>query len=281
MVVRPLLALLLASSLLLFGCPDGDDDDSSGDDDVSDDDTGDDDTGDDDTAPPTEPYLAGYLYDVTCTTPLADVRVTFCQESCMFKQTDASGRYVFDGLDPVSGVLDVVGHINSDGAYYTGTVEEYDIPATGSVEVGDTCLPEIPSVQELGSGPQLVEVGDGLELTFDPDDVEWVLGIPQIGAVEVPESAWRLVDIEGVDVTAVWAFYVWGSVAANPIETAMPMLGDVTCDDQVMIYWMSVEDHGFELVGEADKDCDLQTVSTPAGLGLPEFTWVAYGVPGS
>jgi len=44
-----LLSLLAAASLLLWGCPSGDDDDDVTDDDVTDDDVADDDTGDDDT----------------------------------------------------------------------------------------------------------------------------------------------------------------------------------------------------------------------------------------
>lgn len=281
---RTFLALMVSLSLLCFGC-DGDDDDSAGDDDVSDDDdTSDDDddnTDDDDdtTGPPEEPYLTGTVYDITCTTPLEGVRVTWCQESCIFKNTDANGVFIFDGLPVGEGVFDVVGHINPDESHYTGLIEAFDIPAAGVVTAPDVCLPEIATVEALSGGQQTVAAGDGVELTFDPDDVEWVLGVPQIGAVAVPDTAWQYVDIPDVEITAVWAFYVWGSSTETPIEVTVPMSGGLECGDTASIYWMSVEAEGWDLVGAAEEDCGAETLTTPAAGGLTELTWVATGRP--
>jgi hypothetical protein len=284
MTYHTLLALLASLSLLCWGC-DGDDDDSAGDDDVSDDDdTGDDDddddTGDDDdtTGPPEEPYLTGTLYDITGTTPLEGVRVTWCQESCIFKNTDADGVFVFGGLDEGEGLFDVVGHINPDERAYTGLLEVIEIPATGFVTAEDVFLPEIPSVEALSGGQQTVDAGAGVQLTFDPDDVEWVLGVPQIGAVEVPDTAWQYVNIPDVEVTSVWAFYVWGSATETPMELTVPM-GDIECGDGASIYWMSTEAEHWDVVGAAEEDCGAETLTTPAAGGLTELTWVATGRP--
>jgi hypothetical protein len=268
MTYRTLLALLASLSLLCWGC-NGDDDDSTGDDDVTgdDDDIGDDDDDDDNddddtTGPPVEPYLTGTVYDVTCTTGLEGVRVTWCQESCIFKNTDADGVFVFDGLPEGEGVFDVVGHINPEERNYTGLIESFEIPATGVVTAPDVCLPEIPSVEALSGGQQTVAAGDGVELTFDPDDVEWVLGVPQIGAVEVPDTAWQYVEIPDVEVTAVWAFYVWGSGTETPIEAQVPMRGDVQCPDLIDNDCDGAVDEGCgpDLDGdgysESDGDCD-------------------------
>jgi len=424
MTYRTLVALLMSLALLCWGGCDGDDDDSSGDDDVTGDDDDDDVTGDDDdddddtTGPPQEPYLTGTVYDVTCTTPLDGVRVTWCQESCIFKNTNADGVFVFDGLPEGEGLFDVVGHINPEERAYTGLLETFEIHATGVVTAPDVCLPEIPAVQELGAGQQTVAAGDGLDVTFDADAVEWVLGIPQLGAVEVPDNAWQYVDIPDVEVTGVWAFYVWGSETKEGIEATVPFRGDVqcpdfidndcdgqvdegcgpdldgdgyseadgdcddadatvfprapdlcdgldndcdgtlnespddldldgfsecagdcddedptinpdapetcgdgvdnncdghreegcggdldgdgyttedgdcddtdgsmhpnapdTCGDEVSVYWMSKEAEAWELLGPAQMDCALQTLATPTGDSLPEFTWIATGLP--
>jgi len=425
MEIRTFLALFITLTLTSLACNGDGADDDSADDDVADDDdvtddddTGDDDTGDDDTAPPEEPYVTGTVLDVTCTTPIEGLRVTFCQEACIFKTTDAAGQFVFGGLEPGEGVFDVIGHVNAEGKYYTGLVHEVEVPASGFVEIADVCLPEIPALMQLQSGVQQVEVGDGLELTVDPDTVDWVMKTPEVGAVEVPDTAWQYVDIEGVDVKAVWAFYVWGSTPVDALPTRMPMRASFTCGDgidndcdgsvdescgtdadgdgfteadgdcddtdaavhpgaeeicgngidndcdgsledgtadldadgysecagdcddadpdvspaadeicgdgtdnncdghldeacgdadgdgytvadgdcedddasihpfapdsctdPVQIYWMSIEDHGWQPVGSADLDCGQQTLSTAVGEGIPEITWVAYGVP--
>ena len=426
MEFRTLLALVFVSILITIGCNGDASDDDVADDDTGDDDTAmpdddvaDDDTGDDDTTPPEEPYIIGTVLDITCTTPIEGLRVTFCQEACIFKTTDAAGQFVFGGLEPgVDGYMNVVGHVNTDEKYYTGLIHEVHVPASGFVELDDICLPEIPSLVSLSSGTQDVAVGDGLELTVDPDAVDWVMKTPQIGAVEVPDTAWQYVDIEGVDVTAVWAFYVWGSTSTEPLPTRLPMrasfvcadgidndcdgsadescgvdadgdgftesdgdcddsddavhpgavevcgngqdndcdgsledgaddldadgysqcagdcddadpdihplavevcgdgvdnncdghldevCGDVDgdgyttadgdCDDgdssihpfaadacssPVQLYWMSIEDHSWQPVGPADLDCAQQTISSGAGQGITEVTWLAYGIP--
>ena len=104
----------------------GDDDDATADDDddAADDDAADD---DDDTSPPTEPYVVGTVYDVTCTQALPGIRVTFCQDEqpCAFLDTDGQGQYVIDDLvaDGV-GQLHVAGHINADMVPYSAVVTD-------------------------------------------------------------------------------------------------------------------------------------------------------------
>jgi hypothetical protein len=289
---RLILLPLLALPLLLWGCPVDDDDvadddasgdDDTGDDDTGDDDTGDDDTGDDDTTPPVEPYLTGRVLDVTCTEPVAGVRVTFCQVACTFKDTDADGVFVFGGLDEEPGLFDVVGHVNPDGKYYTGLAYTIDIPATGFAETPDVCLPEIDALVEVSAGSNDVSVGDDLILTVDPDDVEWLLGEPELGAVEVPDTAWQYVDLEGVDVLGVWALYAWGNAlkedAADPVGVNLPVRGGLDTGDPVSIYAMSHDEGGFHEVASATVTGGDLRVVTDAGQGLTEFTWVAYGVP--
>ena len=272
-----LIAVLCVLPLLWLGCPGTDDDDStSGDDD---DDMGDDDSGDDDTVV-VEPYLVGHIYDVTCTTPVVGMRVTVCQadEACKFMDTNADGRYLLDELvDDKDGEFRVRGHMNVDQRPYTGLITTFDIPETGFFEADDVCLPEIGTVLALSSGEQEIDAGDGLVLTLDPDDVNWELDTPQIGAMEVPDTAWQYVDIEGIDVLGVWAMYIWGGSTETPAAVQMPFRGDLACEDEVFIYEMSDEEFGFVLVGPGALDCDLQTVTSEAGGGLTEFTWVAYG----
>ena len=52
-----------------------------------------------------------------------------------------------------------------------------------------------------------------------------------------------------------------------------------TCGDEVSVYWMSKEAEAWELLGPAQMDCALQTLATPTGDSLPEFTWIATGLP--
>ena len=284
--------LLLIAALSWLGCPAADDtdddtampDDDVGDDDTADDDAVDDDAGDDDTAPPAEPYIAGRVYDVTCTSAIEGVRVTVCQEdeACKFGDTDAAGDYVLAGLvGGKLGELRVAGHINAEGRYYSGVVTGLEIPDSGFVEAEDTCLPEIPAVIEPGSGQQTLDVGDGLELTFDPDDVNWVLEPAQIGAVEVPSSAWQYVQIDEVEVLGAWALYIWGVTTDVPAAASVPMRGDIDCSEEITMYAMSSEALGFAAIGPAQLDCDAQTVATSDGEGLTEFTWVVFGRPHS
>ena len=298
MVERVLLSLLVALSMILFlGCPgdpvdddDAADDDAGDDDDTGDDDSGDDDTGDDDTEPPVEPFIEGTVYEVDCTTPIADVRVTWCQDVCMFKNTDANGHFVFDNLDPGEGLFDVVGHVNPGGLLYTGLLAEFEIPATGSLVAPDVCLPEIPADNVVslpkGSGMQTVDVGDGLTLHIDPDDVEWFMGTPEIGAVEVPESSWgEYVVTDGFDVLGVWAFYAWGNEALTPISAVIPGRGELECDQAVAVLTMGEDDsrdglmvHNFQPAATATYDCGADEVITDPGQGLTHLTWVAIGV---
>jgi hypothetical protein len=185
-----------------------------------------------------------------------------------------------DGLaHEKNGEFRAAGHINPEMRAFTGVIREFDVPETGFYEIDDICLPEIPVVTQLTGGEQVVEAGDGLELTFDPDGVIWTLDTLQLGAVEVPSTAWQYAQIEGVEVLAAWAMYVWGSETDVPASAVMPMRGDTQCDDTISIYEMSDAEIGWVLVGEAVLDCDQQTVSTAPGEGLSTFTWVAYGRP--
>ncbi len=296
MVERVLLSLVVALGLILLpGCPgdpaDDDDDasdDDAGDDDTADDDSGDDDAGDDDTAPPTEPYLTGTVYEVDCTTPVPDLRVTFCQETCMFKNTGADGSFVFDALGAGVGLFDVIGHVNQSGALYTGLVAEFDIPSSGSLVAPDVCLPEIPpgNVVTLGTGTQTVDVGDGLTLQIDPDEVDWLLGTPEIGAVEVPQAAWGdYVEADGVDVLGVWALYAFGNEALTPIPATIPGRGTLDCGDPVQVLTMGEDEAkdglsapNFQSAATATYDCGTDEVVTDSGQGLTHLTWVAIGV---
>ena len=291
MITRLLLVLALLLPVALLGCPVDDDDsvdDDTGDDDTGDDDTGDDDTADDDTAddddttPPVEPYLTGTVYDITCTDPLAGLRVTFCQIACAFKDTDADGRYVFGSLEPVEGLFDVVGHVNPDSALYTGLAVTFDIPETGFFEAPEVCLPEIGALVPVTSQAQPVEVGGDLVLTLDADEVDWLLGTPEIGAVEVPDTAWQYVDLPDVDVLGVWALYAFGNVlldGSDPIAVDMPARGDLGPGDTVSVYSMSLEEGGFHEVATATVDGLGTRVVTDPGQGLAELSWIAYGVP--
>ena len=317
-----LLTLLLALPLVLWGCPtdDEDDDDATGDDDTGDDDTGDDDTsgtdddgdgwtvedGDCDDADasihpdaneipddgidsdcdgeenPADSYLTGILKDVTCSEPLQGVRVTFCQVACTFRDTDADGRYVFAGLEGGDGLFDVVGHVNPDGALYTGLAYTFDIPATGGIEAPDVCLPEVESTVPVESGSSEVSVGDDLMLTVDADEIEWLLGTPEIGAVEVPDTAWQYVDIDGVDVLGVWALYAFANTLVEdgtPIGVNLPARGGLDTGDTATVYVMSHDVGGFiEAASATTTGGDLRVVTDP-GQGLHELTWIAYGVP--
>jgi len=256
-----------------------DDDATAGDDDTADDDAAD----DDDSAPPVEPYLVGFVQDVTCTEFLPGIRVTFCQDEqpCAFLDTDENGRYLLEGLaGGTVGQLHVAGHINADMELYSAVVGEIDVPETGFVEAQNACLPKIDQVLPLAGGIQTIDAGDELSLTLDPDDVIWIMGEPQIGAVEVPPTAWKYMDVEGVEMLGAWATYMWGATSETPIPATMPMRGDIDCDtDEVTLYVMSDEESAPVPVGSAFLDCDAQTVSTADGEGLHELTWVSFGRP--
>ncbi len=259
--------------------PADDDDVTAGDDDVADDDVAD----DDDSAPPVEPYVTGIVQDVTCTELLPGIRVTICQDEqpCAFTDTDDSGRFLLEGLaGGLPGQLHVAGHINADMELYSAVVGELDVPETGFVEAQAACLPKIEQVIPLEGGMQILDAGDGLSLALDPDETIWIMGEPQLGAVEVPSSAWQYMQVEGVEMLGAWATYMWGATSETPIPATMPMRGDIDCDtDEVTVYVMSDEVSAPVAVGQADLDCDAQTVSTADGEGLYELTWVSFGRP--
>ncbi len=288
MTVRWPTILLLALALLVGGCPADDDDDVAGDDDATGDDdtTGDDDDDtaddDDDDTEPVEPGLTGTVYALDCETPLEGIRVTMCQqdEACAFLDTDENGQFLMDDLvHEKNGEFRVAGHINADMRSFTGLIHEFDIPETGFFEIDEICLPEIPTVTPLDAGEQIVDAGDGLQLAFNPADITWVLDTPQLGAMAVPDTAWQYARIEGVELLAAWAMYIWGSESDEPVAATMPWVGDVQCEDPITIYEMSDVEIGWVPVGDGVLDCDLQTVSTAPDEGLSTFTWVAYGRP--
>ena len=285
--------LALLGLLLVPACSESGDDDSTtaddddttagDDDDVNADDDDDAVDDDDDTAPPEEPYLVGYVQDVTCTDYLPGIRVTFCQDDqpCAFLDTDENGRFLLDGLVGGGvGQMHVAGHINADLELYSAVVGEIDIPESGFVEAETACLPKIAEVFPLSGGMQDLDAGDGLSLSLNPDEVIWIMGEPQLGAVEVPSTAWQYMAMEGVELLGVWATYMWGALSETPIPAQMPMRGDIDCDtDEVTLYVMSDEESAPVAVGPAVLDCDAQTVATAEGEGLHELTWVAFGKP--
>ena len=71
---------------------------------------------------------------------------------------------------------------------------------------------------------------------------------PYGGAVEVPDTAWQYVDLEGVDVLGVWALYAFGNMLTEdgtPIAVTLPARGDLDTGDPATVYAMSHGDGGF------------------------------------
>jgi len=189
--------ILTLALIPLVACTGGPADDKA--DDTSDTEVIDDDTGPVDTGEP-----LGGLLEGTVTTedgsPLVGARVSLCATVCRTADTDATGGYLFEGMEGISYALDV---IPTDASLATVLViltttheeEEYSF---------DFIVPALSAAQDIPQGVTELELTDGLfvSLGFDVLDMGFSAATTTAG-VQVAESIWPYVEVEGV-VKAVW-----------------------------------------------------------------------------
>jgi hypothetical protein len=167
-------------------------------DDTSDTEVIEDDTGPVDTGEPLGGFLTG-----TATTedgsPVVGARVSLCATVCRVADTDASGGYLFEGMEGISYALDV---IPTDETLATVLVI---LTTTHEEERAlDFVVPALSTAQDIPQSVTELELTDGMfvSLGFDVLDMGFSQATTTAG-VQVAEASWPYLELEGT-AKAVW-----------------------------------------------------------------------------
>lgn len=216
--------------LLLTACPAADDDGPAPTDPVE---TGtvpgdDDDDADTGTLPtdPSAPGLRGSLVGADGEA-LAHYAVMACSTSfCLNASSDAEGGFVFQ-VDPGTPIAfkthEVLSHPARAAALTPLVVA--DGPA---IDLGTVYVPDLPEGVALGSealDPQVLAVGDGLELTLNAADLVAPFGVflHEIGAARLPDvHVPDYAALQGEQVLHVYAMAPFSTTSTSPIGLRVP-----------------------------------------------------------
>jgi hypothetical protein len=252
-------------------------------------DTGPTDTG---TIPTTTPLPA---YDGTVDgiatyadgSPLTGVRVTLCGGICQVATVEPSGAFHFEGVWPVSNVLETVdypGDDQVDAVLHWSRFFDL-VPLTENEQVVlERPMRMHPVVPARGlTGPQDLQVAPDLRVAFDADriGVDHVLPSPAeevaLGAAVLPPEDWPRAVGDWTPIAA-WGFAIWdleiddGFAATATLTEALPDGHEAAF--LVADYVVGFRD-GVMAVETAEISADRLTVSTPADGGIDRTTlWV-------
>ncbi|WP_434045911.1 MULTISPECIES: hypothetical protein [Sorangium] len=226
---------------------------------------------------PAGPGVTGVLED-EAGQPIGGASVLLCNTRvCYSDNTAADGRFTFlcDAEVPVDFV---VKSMEDAGTTPRRGVTMFPLRFLDAVtvDVGSLFVPALPAGALLGpsSGdPQVLEVGDGLQLTVNRADLAPPPGasLGDIAARRIPpERVPPLLDLGGEEIVAVYALYPFATTSGSPIAVQAP--SDLTRGTPVRFRTLSEYDGALSapVAGEADG----AVVTTAPGAGIDELTWI-------
>ncbi|XXT21707.1 hypothetical protein WME94_09110 [Sorangium sp. So ce429] len=226
---------------------------------------------------PAGPGVTGVLGD-EAGQPIGGAPVLFCNTRvCYSDNTAADGRFTFlcDAEVPVDFVvksMEVAGTMPRRGV----TMFPLRFLDAVAVDVGSLFVPDLPAGAILGpnSGdPQVLKVGDGLQLTVNRVDIDPPPGtsLHRIAARRIPpERVPPLPDLGGEEIVAVYALYPFATTSGSPIAVQAP--SDLAPGTPVRFRTLSEYDGALSapVAGEADG----AVVRTVPRSGIDELTWL-------
>lgn len=226
---------------------------------------------------PAGPGVTGVLGD-EAGQPLGGAPVLFCNTRvCYSDSTAADGRFTFlcDAEVPVDFVVKSTEDAGTTPRRGVAMFPVRFLDAV-TVDVGSLLVPDLPAGAILGpnSGdPQLLEVGDGLQLTVNRADLAPPPGasLHDIAARRIPpERVPPLPDLGGEEIVAVYALYPFATTSGSPIAVQTP--SDLARGTPVRFRTLSEYDGALSapVAGEADG----AVVRTAPGSGIDELTWL-------
>jgi hypothetical protein len=226
------------------------------------------------------PAITGTLKD-EAGQPLGDEAVLACLTTvCFSGSSDADGRFSFALDPPVQLALKTLEDLSltprRGAALYPVELVESAV-----VDVGAIFAPSLPEGAAIGpasADPQVLLVGDGLELTLRRSDLTPPLGEALIDAAAraIPPS--RRLPIQalgGEEVIAVYALHPFAAKSASPVAVRAP--SDLPAGTRVNFRTVSEIDGA--LSEPAGGEADGATVATDASAGILALTWLVISRP--
>ncbi|WP_437799274.1 hypothetical protein [Sorangium sp. So ce693] len=226
---------------------------------------------------PAGPGVTGVLAD-EAGQPIGGATVLFCNTSvCYSDRSRADGRFTFvcDAEPPVDFV---VKSMEDAGTTPRRGTTMFPLRFTGAVTVdaGSLFVPHLPAGAVLGPSsddPQVLEVGDGLQLTVSRAALAAPLGeaLHDIAARRIPpERVPPLPDLGGEEIVAVYALYPFATTSDSPVGVQAP--SDLAPGTPVKFRTMSEYDG--KLSAPAAGVADGAVVKTAPLSGIDELTWI-------
>jgi hypothetical protein len=208
--------------------------------------------------------------------PLGRSTVMACMTKvCLLGETDAQGRFEFQIDAPENVAVKTHADLSRRPRLAAAL---YPVRFRGSalLEMDTVYVPELPfpgtPLPARGSGRQTLDLGDGLELSFDRGDLT-----PALGDVLVDVAARRLAreqipplpDIAAGDVLAVYALHPFAAKSRSPIA-ALVRAGL----PKGPILFRTISEIDGTLSAPVPGHSSGEVASTDAGLGIMELTWL-------
>ncbi|WP_437533099.1 hypothetical protein WME79_05960 [Sorangium sp. So ce726] len=226
---------------------------------------------------PAGPGVTGVLAD-EAGQPIGGATVLFCNTAvCYSDRSRADGRFTFlcDAEPPVDFVLKSMEDAGTTPRRGT-TMFPLRFTDAVTVDAGLLFVPHLPAGAVLGPNsddPQVLEVGDGLQLTVNRAALATPLGeaLHDIAARRIPpERVPPLPDLGGEEIVAVYALYPFATTSDAPVGVQAP--SDLEPGTPVRFRTMSEYDG--KLSAPAAGEADGAVVKTAPLSGIDELTWI-------
>ncbi|WP_441288605.1 hypothetical protein ACSRUE_42835 [Sorangium sp. KYC3313] len=226
---------------------------------------------------PAGPGVTGVLAD-EAGQPIGGATVLFCNTAvCYSDRSRADGRFTFrsDAEPPVDFVVKSMEDAGTTPRRGT-TMFPLRFTDAVTVDAGSLFVPHLPAGAVLGPNsddPQVLEVGDGLQLTVNRAALATPLGeaLHDIAARKIPpERVPPLPDLGGEEIVAVYALYPFATISDSPVGVQAP--SDLAPGTPVRFRTLSEYDGKLSapVAGEADGS----VIRTSPGSGIDELTWL-------
>ena len=233
--------------------------------------------------------VAGTVVDEDAA-PVEGLGVSLCFTVCRVVETDASGAFLFEGIEPATQVIENIGLPTSDpisaALVYT---KFFDFVTVGVDEAVTIARPfVVRRVETSGplSGPQTMTLDGGLQVEFDASlfgtDTN-PLPSPAmelyLGAKEIPEADWPANGHAGWRIVRAWGLAVWDLHHDDAFAVAAP-LGETLPAGSEVAFLVADYTYGFKngvfFEDSAVLSADGTSLLTPPTVGLDRATmWLA------
>ncbi|XYH99986.1 hypothetical protein ACMHYB_09580 [Sorangium sp. So ce1128] len=210
--------------------------------------------------------------------PIGGAPVLFCNTTvCYSDRSRADGRFTFmcDDELPVDFVVkstEDVGGTRRRGV----TMFPLRFLHAGTVDAGTLFVPHLPAGAILGPNsrdPQVVEVGDGLQLTVSRADLVAPPGVSlhDIAARRIPpEHVPPLPELGGEVIVAVYALFPFATTSDSPIGVQAPS----ELAPGTPVSFRSMSEYDGKLSAPVTGEADGAFVRTAPRSGIGELTWL-------